>query len=174
MELKSLANQLNSACEDFGIPQASGITLRDELHQVNSLEPEFEAIRWKNGTSLQVPYRGAKTEDDKNNLNREIFIKETLANVCQNLRAKYDVRDAWNDDHVKFSDLVFQEGNSLVSDERTLLFFEEPQVRSGRRYWKIRLCICDNSSLWKESSGNDPCDSDVEQRKSLSGALESL
>eukprot|EP00917_Polyrhabdina_sp_WS-2016_P015906 GHVP01034497.1.p1 GENE.GHVP01034497.1~~GHVP01034497.1.p1 ORF type:complete len:256 (+),score=29.99 GHVP01034497.1:319-1086(+) len=153
MELKSLEDQLNSACEDFGIPQASGITLRDELHQVNSLEPEFEAIRWKNGTLLQVPYRGAKTEDDKNNLNREDFIRETLINVCQNSE-KYFVRDASNDDHVGSSDLVFRKGSS----ESTLFFFEEPQVRSGRRYWKIRLCNCGNISL-KNSSGNHPCES---------------
>eukprot|EP00917_Polyrhabdina_sp_WS-2016_P009488 GHVP01021019.1.p1 GENE.GHVP01021019.1~~GHVP01021019.1.p1 ORF type:complete len:111 (+),score=6.15 GHVP01021019.1:290-622(+) len=41
VEFKLLSDQLNSACEDFGILQANGFTVQDEIHQGNSFEPQF-------------------------------------------------------------------------------------------------------------------------------------
>eukprot|EP00917_Polyrhabdina_sp_WS-2016_P004630 GHVP01010619.1.p2 GENE.GHVP01010619.1~~GHVP01010619.1.p2 ORF type:complete len:167 (+),score=31.88 GHVP01010619.1:36-536(+) len=46
MEVKFLSDQLNSVCEDFGLPQANGFP----LHQGSSLEPEFWGFRSGSGT----------------------------------------------------------------------------------------------------------------------------
>eukprot|EP00917_Polyrhabdina_sp_WS-2016_P011431 GHVP01025173.1.p1 GENE.GHVP01025173.1~~GHVP01025173.1.p1 ORF type:complete len:107 (+),score=18.84 GHVP01025173.1:47-367(+) len=60
MEAKILFDQLNSACEDYGIPEGNGFTLQDDLHQGNSVEPEFRGIITEEGShySLKASWTG--------------------------------------------------------------------------------------------------------------------
>eukprot|EP00917_Polyrhabdina_sp_WS-2016_P009245 GHVP01020637.1.p1 GENE.GHVP01020637.1~~GHVP01020637.1.p1 ORF type:complete len:303 (+),score=52.74 GHVP01020637.1:22-930(+) len=161
MELKGLADQLNSACEaHFGVSQFSGIPLRDELHQANSLEPEFEAIRCAEGelkksTEVKkVPLLwNISTSSEENRLenrkieNREALIKSTLKKVfereisCELKEAESGIRPEWNDGLFKNS---------------TLFFFEEPKFENGSRIW---ICNCGNASLEYKEYKIKPCTS---------------
>eukprot|EP00917_Polyrhabdina_sp_WS-2016_P032689 GHVP01069677.1.p1 GENE.GHVP01069677.1~~GHVP01069677.1.p1 ORF type:complete len:244 (+),score=37.98 GHVP01069677.1:62-793(+) len=142
MELKSLADQLNSACE--GILQPSQIPLQDELHQRNlsSYEPEFEAMRFEQGDLIQhAVYFSPKTT--KQIQEAENSIKETLEKVFEKKNTRYYLKEH------NGSKAVAKSYDELCISRQTLFFFEDPEVRKHRQFWKIRLCNCGNPSLQK-------------------------
>eukprot|EP00917_Polyrhabdina_sp_WS-2016_P009252 GHVP01020646.1.p1 GENE.GHVP01020646.1~~GHVP01020646.1.p1 ORF type:complete len:283 (+),score=44.54 GHVP01020646.1:22-870(+) len=154
MELKGLADQLNSACEaHFGVSQFSGIPLRDELHQANSLEPEFEAIHCAKGKLVQkTRIQGWSSALDDETLynrkigNREDLIKSTLKKVFEG-EIKCDLKvNGKKPESRSTLDAGFYKNS-------TLFFFEDPEFQNGSRIWKIRICNC--SKLAKKCENRD-------------------
>eukprot|EP00917_Polyrhabdina_sp_WS-2016_P009249 GHVP01020643.1.p1 GENE.GHVP01020643.1~~GHVP01020643.1.p1 ORF type:complete len:219 (+),score=38.18 GHVP01020643.1:22-678(+) len=182
MELKGLADQLNSACEaHFGVSQFSGIPLRDELHQANSLEPEFEAIRWEKASLVEsTPMRNingrssAFSEDISESRkieNREALIRSTLKKVFENeirceLKDASGIRPIWDDGFCKLS--------TRFCKSPTLYFFEEPKFQDGCRIWKIRICNCSNNPSLKFKEKIEDCKSTGDWRSALEESVRNL
>eukprot|EP00917_Polyrhabdina_sp_WS-2016_P009250 GHVP01020644.1.p1 GENE.GHVP01020644.1~~GHVP01020644.1.p1 ORF type:complete len:281 (+),score=52.76 GHVP01020644.1:22-864(+) len=148
MELKGLADQLNSACEaHFGVSQFSGIPLRDELHQANSLEPDFESIGCQGGKFLKATFLDL-ADLNRRIQNRENLIKATLKKVFKD-ETTYALKECGTGIRPRWSDLGFQdpayfseEPEKVGTSIQTLYFFEEPYFQGGRRIWKILFCNC--------------------------------
>eukprot|EP00917_Polyrhabdina_sp_WS-2016_P010962 GHVP01024063.1.p1 GENE.GHVP01024063.1~~GHVP01024063.1.p1 ORF type:complete len:209 (-),score=27.16 GHVP01024063.1:175-801(-) len=150
MERKSLTDQLDSTCQDyFGAPQATGIPLRDEVLEGNFLEPEFGAFRVEGGKLKDYTGGFDCYADQIRCRQREDVMKDTLKNILRE-RSNYFVEDF---DH---GDLSVES----ISPE-TMIFFDHPENRDGRRFWKVWLCNCRNHDLlfqrFHTHPNNDEC-----------------
>eukprot|EP00917_Polyrhabdina_sp_WS-2016_P011434 GHVP01025176.1.p1 GENE.GHVP01025176.1~~GHVP01025176.1.p1 ORF type:complete len:218 (+),score=37.90 GHVP01025176.1:207-860(+) len=115
MEAKILFDQLNSACEDYGIPEGNGFTFQDDLHQGNPVELEFRGFISKNGShyTCEIPW----TLDEHHNIPKQ--------------PNDYDV------EKIAYRQLPFYANN-----ERETIFCVDSEDRDGRRFWTIKICNC--------------------------------
>eukprot|EP00917_Polyrhabdina_sp_WS-2016_P011435 GHVP01025177.1.p1 GENE.GHVP01025177.1~~GHVP01025177.1.p1 ORF type:complete len:241 (+),score=23.46 GHVP01025177.1:207-929(+) len=151
MEAKILFDQLNSACEDYGIPEGNGFTFQDDLHQGDSGEPEFRGLLTKNGShfSSQCP---TTLTFRHNIIGRMFFIYDKIKEVFENP----------SDYSVTTSSIILGKA-SVRSDKRreTILGFEDPKDRDGRRFWTIRLCnclkFCEAETLFERRCAGEEC-----------------
>eukprot|EP00917_Polyrhabdina_sp_WS-2016_P032237 GHVP01068769.1.p1 GENE.GHVP01068769.1~~GHVP01068769.1.p1 ORF type:complete len:247 (+),score=29.26 GHVP01068769.1:27-743(+) len=150
MEFKTLSDQLNSACEEyFGVSQANGLPLQDDLYQGKSIEPQFQGgLRYgKTGHCLSFS---------------QPIVKDNVEKIVERLK-KMDTSGQFDHDYElgEYS----QKQNSFVrcalpsmtlydfeiidyEDDNTLVYFDGHQDHDGRRFWIFGLCNC------KKDSGN--------------------
>eukprot|EP00917_Polyrhabdina_sp_WS-2016_P009489 GHVP01021020.1.p1 GENE.GHVP01021020.1~~GHVP01021020.1.p1 ORF type:complete len:329 (+),score=35.65 GHVP01021020.1:955-1941(+) len=138
VEFKLLSDQLNSACEDFGILQANGFTVQDEIHQGNSFEPQFRG--WISGvygtnhslSSSYLPYMKFLQEEIGFFLFESPNYEFTQLPMPDKKKSTDSIKTC---DDLKFC---------YDKSKETTILFEKPYNQEGRRLWTIRLCNCKN------------------------------
>eukprot|EP00917_Polyrhabdina_sp_WS-2016_P011428 GHVP01025170.1.p1 GENE.GHVP01025170.1~~GHVP01025170.1.p1 ORF type:complete len:253 (+),score=36.37 GHVP01025170.1:90-848(+) len=152
MEAKILFDQLNSACEDYGIPEENGFTFQDDLHQGDSVEPEFRGLITRDGShfvALRDP-RG-RNKKQQNILRRMNFVNKKFVEVFLNLK-DYKLTPLPKTCEHYMSKPLLKAYDAVVNfdNERETIFGFDHEDRGGLRFWTIRLCNCLKSDEAKE------------------------
>eukprot|EP00917_Polyrhabdina_sp_WS-2016_P032236 GHVP01068768.1.p1 GENE.GHVP01068768.1~~GHVP01068768.1.p1 ORF type:complete len:245 (+),score=32.81 GHVP01068768.1:27-737(+) len=146
MEFKTFLDQLNSACEEyFGVSQANGLPLQDDLYQGKSIEPQFQGGLRYGDFGHTLSFRGTE-------------VKSNVEKIVERLKSmeKHEEFDDYYELREYRSKAFFRcnlmnyigvrfEAALEYDDDKTLVYFDNQDV-DGRRFWIFGLCNCEEES----------------------------
>eukprot|EP00917_Polyrhabdina_sp_WS-2016_P019708 GHVP01042068.1.p1 GENE.GHVP01042068.1~~GHVP01042068.1.p1 ORF type:complete len:253 (-),score=35.29 GHVP01042068.1:205-963(-) len=136
MEFTTLSDQLNSACEEyFGLSQANGFPLQDDLYQGNSIEPEFRRFFFHKSS-----YKNKlKLKDVKHRL-KDLFFNLQRFSQQQVYTFRHNKEEVKSDFHKTLE--TIHKDLKYGEDEESCVHIQPCFNGEGRRLWTFRICNC--------------------------------